>query len=131
MQKYQTKQRITLLDFLEKHADQLLSAQQISDGLSAHAISLSTVYRNLSALETEGKVSRHIRADKGEIYYKYIDSDICRRHLHLSCKKCGKIYHMSVRETEQLIDAVAQSDRFWIDKGDTVLYGICNLCRNV
>lgn len=58
MPKYMTKQRKALLSFLSAHADEELSARQIAQTLSGEGISISAVYRNLSALEQEGKIRR-------------------------------------------------------------------------
>ena len=58
MPKYMTKQRKALLSFLSAHADEKLSARQIAQTLSGEGISISAVYRNLSALEQEGKIRR-------------------------------------------------------------------------
>ena len=45
MPKYQTKQRTLLLDFLNQHPDELLSAKEIAENLKADNISVSSVYR--------------------------------------------------------------------------------------
>ena len=60
MPKYQTKQRTLLLDFLNQHPDELLSAKEIAENLKADNISVSSVYRNLADLEEDGMVVKHI-----------------------------------------------------------------------
>lgn len=130
MSKYITKQRKALISFLSNHTDEQLSANQIADGLKNDNISLSAVYRNLIELEAEGKVRRCANNKLREVLYQYIDADCCKNCLHLSCKMCGKTYHMDNRGANQLIKNVALSEMFEIDKSDTVLYGICKLCKN-
>ena len=129
MPKYMTKQRKALLSFLSAHADEELSARQIAQTLSGEGISISAVYRNLSALEQEGKIRRVSKNGSREVFYQYTDCTACKNCLHLSCEKCGKTYHMSMEGAQTLIDALAQSDEFTVDKSNTVLYGVCKSCR--
>lgn len=124
-----TKQRKALLAFLSAHADEELSARQLETALSDVGVSISAVYRNLSDLEKEGKIRRVSKSGVREVLYQYIDSDVCRGFLHLSCEKCGKTYHMNMRGTEMLMNSLEQSDNFFINKANTVLYGVCKDCR--
>lgn len=130
MTKYTTKQRRVLLDYLHRHADEQLTVRQISDALSEDEISTSAVYRNLSALEEAGQVRRLSKSGAREIFYQYAGAAHCRDCLHLSCKKCGRTYHMDAGEAEMLIQSVAKCDGFAIDKTDTVLYGVCEDCQH-
>ena len=129
MPKYMTKQRKALLNYLSLHADERLSAKQLEDALKSEGISISAVYRNLSELEREGKVRRVNNSGSREVFYQYTDSDHCKDCLHLSCEKCGKTYHMNSAVAQTLIENLAQSDEFTIDKANTVLYGVCDDCR--
>ena len=130
MPKYMTKQRKALLAFLEQHADEELSAKIIESELGGMGVSISAVYRNLSDLEKEGKVRRVSKSGSREVYYLYTDAHECRECLHLSCKKCGKTYHMNAECADMLINNLARSDEFIIDKSETVLYGVCKDCKN-
>ena len=116
MPKYMTKQRKALLSYLSSHADEKLSAKQLEEALCCEGISISAVYRNLSELEKEGKV-------------RYTEGLHCKECLHLSCEKCGKTYHMNSECAKILIENLAQSDEFAIDKASTVLYGVCRECQ--
>ena len=129
MPKYMTKQRKALLNYLSMHADERLSAKQIEDALKSEGISISAVYRNLSELEREGKVRRVNNSGSREVFYQYTDGAHCKDCLHLSCEKCGKTYHMNSAVAQTLIENLAQSDEFTIDKANTVLYGVCGDCR--
>ena len=129
MPKYMTKQRKTLLQYLSLHADEKLSAKQIEADLSGEGISISAVYRNLSELEREGKIRRVNQSGSREVFYQYTDGAHCRDSLHLSCEKCGKTYHMNVDGAQMLVQNLASTDAFTIDKANTVLYGVCKDCR--
>lgn len=129
MTKYVTKQRKALLDFFLCHTDEALSARQIAASLEGGAVSVSAVYRNLAALEQAGLVKRMSKVGSHEVFYQYTDAPECRERLHLSCKKCGKTYHMDSSEAELLIRSIAKTDNFAVDKTETVLYGLCVACQ--
>ena len=129
MAKYLTKQRKLLLDFLAEHTDETLSAGQIADALAGKEISTSAIYRNLAALEQEGRLKRSARPGSQEAYYRFTDEEDCRGHLHLSCLRCGKTVHVEEAETDALTHKLAKSEGFALDREDTVLYGICADCQ--
>ena len=129
MTKYNTKQRTALLAFLETHADEAFSAREIAEALRAEHISVSAVYRNLSELDTEGKIRKQSRRGSREAFYQYMDAESCKGCLHLSCKHCGKTFHMDMNIAEQLTAQLDQIDGFSLDKCDTVLYGVCGDCK--
>ena len=126
MSKYMTRQRKALFAFLSAHADELLSAREIADALD---VSLSAVYRNLAELESEGVLRRGGVNDSREATYQYIGAAACRDCLHLSCTKCGRTFHMSAVGAERLQRDALRSDEIRIDRGETVLYGVCRECR--
>ena len=129
MAKYQTKQRRRLLEYLSAHTDEQITARQIADALAKESISISAVYRNLSALEEEGLLKRSVREGTREAFYQYIAARECKDSLHLSCRVCGKSIHLGEREAEQLIHGALESTGFQIDKAETILYGVCADCR--
>ena len=130
MSKYVTRQRRTLLSYLSGHADELLSVREIADALEAEDVSRSAVYRNVAELETEGKLRRDRGSDAREVYYRYVGAAGCRGSLHLSCKKCGRTFHMDSGGADALTQVVEKAEGFAVDKSDTVLYGVCAACKN-
>lgn len=124
---YQTQTRKLLLDYLQSHADESLSAGKISEDLPQ--ISVSAVYRNLAALERDGAVCAVSRTGSRERLYRFAAAEQCKSHLHLSCTKCGRTFHMNTEQTEDLVQTVAAQDRFMVDRSETVLYGICEACQ--
>lgn len=129
MKKYDTRQRDYLISFLNEHPDQLLSVRQIAQELCAQQISLSAVYRNLSQLEAEGLIRKSVKPGSREAYYRYVGAEDCHSHLHLSCTRCGKTFHMDAEHTAQLTRAMSELDGFDLDILKTVLYGICQNCH--
>lgn len=96
---------------------------------TAESISISAVYRNLSALEEEGILKCSIRENTREVYYQYIAAEGCKDSLHLSCRVCGKSIHLGEKEAAQLLHSTLESTGFQIDKTETILYGVCADCR--
>lgn len=127
MQAYMTQPRKRLLTYLHKHADETLSAGQISEELPE--ISVSAVYRNLAALEKDGAVRKVAKAGTREVFYQYTQAEACKDQLHLSCKKCGRTFHMDEAESRTLLASIAQVDGFAVDREETVLYGVCRGCQ--
>lgn len=130
MGKYVTRQRKALLCYLSAHPDEILSAKQIAGDLEKSDISLSAVYRNLAFLEEDNIIKRVTLKGSREVGYRYIGNCECRDCLHLSCKKCGRTFHLDSPSADILIKTVAACDGFSVDKQSTVLSGICKKCRD-
>ena len=127
---YITKQRKMLLDILEKHCDETLSADQIASYINDKSVSRSAIYRNLQFLETEGKIKRISVQGSNRVFYRYCDGEECREHIHLSCSSCGKTFHLDMNSTDSLVSSVIKGSDFEIDRQSTVLYGLCKECRS-
>ena len=128
---YKTSQRTQLYDFLKRNPHTCFTARQIADALSSSGadISISAIYRNLSALSQEGTIRKSVQKDKREAYYRYVDSEACRDEIHITCSECGKIFHMDHRLCTLLEDHLMNGQGFMLDKSRTVIYGICDECR--
>lgn len=129
MAKYLTRQRKRLLQYLSEHTDEQMTARQIADALAPDQISVSAVYRNLSALEEEGLLKRSVRERTREDFYQYIAAEQCKDSLHLSCCACGRSIHLGEQEAERLLCSTLESTGFLIEKSETILYGVCADCR--
>jgi len=127
MSQYQTKQRKSLLDYLSMHPDEQLSARRIALELEPMGISLSAVYRNISALEEAGKI-RRCAGEGREALYQYTDAESCKDRLHMACIRCGKTFHLAAKSADILMEQLAESEEFTLNKRFTVLYGACKSC---
>ena len=125
---YQTKQRARLIQFLEAHADEALTVDQIA--ASIDGISASSVYRNISALTEQKKVVRSLSADGHTAVYQYRDRVRCALHLHLRCVTCGRVTHLSNALSQALADRIEGACAFCVDTQTTVINGQCILCRD-
>ena len=129
MAKYLTKQRGRLIEYLSSHTDEQITARQIADALTADEISVSAVYRNLSAMEKEGLLTRSAAENTKEAFFRSMGSDKCKNSLHLLCRVCGKSIHLDEASAERLFQSTLESTGFEISKAETVLYGTCAECR--
>lgn len=127
--KYDTHQRRQLLELLRLHRDEAFSAARLAALMEEQGVSRSAVYRNLAALETEGEVKRVAVGGSRKSCYRYVGAAECRDHLHLSCTRCGAIFHMDHPATDRLIDSVKAGSGFVVDSAATVLVGVCGNCR--
>ena len=128
MPKYLTKQRKLLIEYLSSRPDESISAGEIAEAMYDR-VSVSAVYRNLADMEAEGRLRRVAGGGSREAVYQYIDETACRSALHLSCKKCGRTVHMQKQIADSLVNSVEQNDHFSIDKGETIIYGVCGNCQ--
>lgn len=129
MAKYATAQRRALLSLLKSAHDKRLSANEIWKLLDDKKISLSAVYRNLSALADEGIISRSAKDGERGFFYQYIATDECKNSIHLTCTKCGAVTHMETKAADSMSKSLLETAGFNINKGKTVLYGLCNKCE--
>ena len=127
---YATKQRKILLDYLEEHADEAISAGKLAEALKESGISVSAIYRNLAAFEKEGSLVPESVNKTNEKQFRYIGAKKCHNKLHLSCKECGHTFHMDAKSADSLVDAISSLSDFSLDKSETVLYGICHNCKH-
>lgn len=84
-------------------------------------ISLGTVYRNLDALSQSGEILS-ISVGDGNNHFDGDNS----HHLHLNCKKCGKLTDLCFDGT--YINSLAEKSGFKPETMVCVVYGICSDC---
>lgn len=125
---YTTEQRTILLSFLKANPDTMFSAKQIEAALVKKNISRSAVYRNLAELEAEEKIKRCTKNGSRETFYQFYDIQDCKNHIHLSCTKCGKIFHMENTIADNIVNNVEATEGFSINKGETTIFGLCKNC---
>ena len=132
---YQTAGRACLVEYLRKNADLApQSADEIYAGLCAEENvgkkpGRSSVYRMLSTLTEQGEVKKFATGDeRGVSVYQYVGERRCNAHFHLHCLSCGQVTHLSNTCGDQLAGTLMQSVDFFVDRGRSVLYGVCAAC---
>lgn len=128
--KYATEQRKRLMAFLKENPDQQFTVDEIADQLcTGEDISVSSIYRNINAMVTEGSVGRFNRTGIRHYVYQYIDDEKCSKHIHLQCKNCGQLFHVGEEAMGQMLALIEASNKFNIDVKKTIMYGVCQGCE--
>ena len=127
MKVYLTAKRKMLLSFLHEHKDEFLSAEDIYTSLGG--ISISAIYRNLSALTEQGVIRKSFAKDGNTALYQFCEQEKCHSHLHMKCNVCGRMQCVNKRNSDRIAELLSD-DSFVIDEPGTVIYGKCKQCQN-
>lgn len=128
---YKTTQRKQLYDFLKAHPHKYFTVKQIEEALTETGtdISVSAIYRNLSAFLEMGFLKKVAEKNSRQTSYRYIDSDSCRNEIHITCSVCGKMFHMNHALTSYIQKQLVQQNDFELDRSKTSISGICKDCK--
>ncbi len=132
MAEYKTEQKKILLDFLQKNSEKSFTIEEIAESMEkteGHPPAKSTVYRLMTKLVGEGKVSKFAGSD-GRFVYRCNTSEECKHHLHLQCTECGKLFHLDGGTSHRLLHEVKSAGGFSVSESETVLMGKCLLCTD-
>lgn len=96
MKQYRTKYKECIIEYMKNNEDHRLCAKDIYQALIEQGlnVNLVTVYRNLDKLSQQGLIQKHTLSEEDSVYYQYTREEKCNHHLHLLCKRCGKIAHL-------------------------------------
>ena len=120
-----TPQRARILDAIRtlKHAT--------PDGLAAAIgrdggtiLSLSTIYRNLEALEEVGMVSHAHLDHRSPTYHLFDHAD----HIHLVCLSCGVVIESAVETADSFVGNLLTRHGFVADVKHMAIHGWCARC---
>jgi Fe2+ or Zn2+ uptake regulation protein len=108
-----------------------MRAEELYDKVKSKSIGLATVYRTLKIF-SELNIIQEINID--DINYYELKSCINKCvHVHVKCKKCGKIIDIKDEKLmESYLDLSIKLESIYdMDIVDTniVIDGICNLCK--
>ena len=132
MPDYKTKQKSVITDFLKENGDGHITVDEIVEKLqsSGEGVGRSTVYRCLERLENEGYVRKYISDGKKSCCYQYVGNGECKEHFHLQCEKCGKLIHIECDALDSLNEHIKTEHGFTVNALKTVLYGVCEECKD-
>jgi Fe2+ or Zn2+ uptake regulation protein len=124
-----TEQRRLILEALETFsthptAEELHLKVQETD---PH-INLSTVYRTLRWLQTEGLVSGRVFSEDER--QERFDANMPEEHHHFLCRSCKRILEFDEKPPlEQLILAFERNTGARVERAGLVLHGLCRECQ--
>ncbi len=93
MSNYQTTQRKKLFTVFSNNVHKTFSAQDLYELLKNENISLSAIYRNLTAMEKNQQIVKVLDKNRKENCYQYFDKAQCSDIIHLKCKICAVTLH--------------------------------------
>lgn len=130
LNKYKTKQRVAILDFIESNKDREVTANDILVYLNKNDLKASqtTIYRYLDNLVKEGIIKKNYSEEKASSCYQYVGKR-CKEHYHLKCNNCGEIIHLDSEIFSSIEKKIIDRYGFKIDNIKTILYGTCNKCN--
>lgn len=104
-----------------------MTAEEIFARVQHHtkAINIATIYRTLDFLVKEGLAIR-TSLDSGQIVYT---NEQHGTHIHLICRRCGKIIEANYRLMDSLRDQIQQQYGFGADLQHLSLSGLCAECQ--
>ncbi len=117
-----TLPRVRILELLEQHADQHLSAEDIYRLLldNEEDIGLATVYRVLTQFEAAGLVCRH-QFEGGKAVFELISKG---EHDHIVCVKTGLVEEFHDPVIFERIQKIAAEHDFEMTDHSLVIFGI-------
>ena len=122
-----TPQRKLILDILAGAASHLDAGEIYERGRRQDPrLSLSTVYRTLTALKETGAV-RELHLDEEHHHYELETED---RHSHLVCTGCGRVMEIDSTPFAAVAAPAAQAHGFELAAAQVELTGICADCRH-
>jgi len=130
---YNTKSRKLILDYLESQREKTISAADITDylKLSGQNVNQTTVYRYLNKLTAERKILKFSEGDGAKAVYQIVsNSNTCHGHIHMQCTKCGKLVHLDCSFMDELKHHIKEEHNFSLVCEKSLLYGICDECRD-
>ncbi len=130
---YRTRQQEILLDYLKASGGRHFTVEEVREYfISSHSpIGLATIYRHLEKLVADGLVHKYVIDEKSAACFSYVAGEACpedRKHFHLKCESCGRLFHLECRELEGIQQHLAAEHGFTLNPFRTVFYGICREC---
>lgn len=128
---YNTKQKQIIYNFLSDNSSELLTCDEILDGLKQQStpVGKATLYRFLDMLVSSGDARKVMDESKKSAAYQLLDKEMnCDGHMHLKCTSCGSLMHLGCDFMHSVGEHILKHHEFRIDNSRTLIYGLCNKC---
>lgn len=123
---YDTHQKHRLESIFHDNSAKSFTVDEIK--ILAPDVPQSTIYRLLGKLVEEGLV-RKCPSSSRSMEYQYADRIHCPRHMHIKCLRCGRIEHISDKDSEK-IERLLKNDLDFDVLNTSMLEGICKECAS-
>ncbi len=127
---YNTRQKREMLAFLRRHDLESYSVDELVAGMldQGETIGRTTAYRYLESLAEQGEVRKYQNLRGITLYQHVAAHEACSEHLHLMCKRCGRLYHVDCALLRQMFKHISEDHGFELDSRESVLVGVCGSC---
>lgn len=117
-----TRQHEAILDVIATAGRPLL-AQEVLDLATCHvpSLSLATVYRNLKALQSEGRIKSVVLPGQNPRY----ELEVHTHHHYFQCRQCERVFDVDACPGN--LQMMAPSG-FRVEDHEIILYGCCKDC---
>ncbi len=123
---YNTKQKDLILSIIKKQNHEF-TVKDIYEKVKDNT-GLTTIYRLVDKLVSEGYLNKHISKDN-VTYYEYLEECSHDDHFFLKCEKCGTLIHVDCECINDLSDHLLNNHNFSINKKNIILNGLCKSCK--
>ena len=133
-QNYNTKARKYILDFLKSRQDSTVSAADITEHLQrmGAGVNQATVYRYLNRLSRENRLLKFTDSKTQKSVYRFVGVDSgCDEHIHIKCVSCGRLMHLECDFMQDNKSHLAEEHGFLLRCYGSILYGLCEDCREL
>lgn len=130
---YNTKSRRYINEYLYGKKESTVSATDIIEYLNSKGVAVNpaTVYRYLNKLNLERKVIKFTDKETQTSVYQVIsNNNSCDEHIHIKCKRCGKLSHLDCGFMEDFSNHLSDHHGFSLQCEGSILYGICKDCKD-
>lgn len=129
---YNTKQGELILNLIKSEEGKHFTADEIITLLANEGkkVGKATVYRHLDKLIKAGEVRKYIVEEGTSACFEYVGHNhSCKSHYHLKCSSCGELLHVRCDFLDEVSSHILGHHGFTIEPEKTVLYGLCETCR--
>lgn len=130
---YKTKQKEYILSYIKSLNGKHVTINQIIDYFSENdiKIGMSTIYRYLDKLVSDGIVRKYVIDGVAGACYQYVgEEDKDNEHFHFKCDECGGLIHFECDELDNIQKHLLKNHGFNLNSFKTMFYGKCDKCSN-
>lgn len=132
MKGYRTRCKSEIARFIINNGSKGFTINGVHEYLSEKGVNVdvSTVYRNIKALEKAGVLVGKKNGIDDCIVYQYQEyGELCKNHLHLQCKNCGSIIHTDETVMREIVKYIEKKCGYSLDNQSSMFMGVCNKCK--
>ena len=128
--RYQSRRQDAVRALFAQSPEKCLTAEEAYQALADAGMDVgkTTVYRAITRLCETGGLRRYAPHESGEAA-RYQYNPCAQSHLHIRCTVCGALEHLHCEEVEAFAGHLGEHHGFTLDEAQTVLYGLCDACR--